>query len=69
VTNLVFRVTNGQLTLSWPADHIGWHLQVQTNGLNSTSAWVNLPGAESTNLVSVPVNATNRSAFYRMAYP
>lgn len=68
-TNLVFGVTNGQLSLSWPADHTGWHLQKQTNGLNSTSAWVNVPGAETTNLVTVPVNTTNGSVFFRMAYP
>lgn len=68
-TNIVFQATNGQLTLSWPADHTGWHLQMQTNGLNSTSPWVNVPGAETTNLVIVPVNTANRSVFFRMVYP
>jgi autotransporter-associated beta strand protein len=68
-TNIVFQATNGQLTLSWPADHTGWHLQMQTNGLASTSNWFNVPGAEGTNLVILPIGTTNRSVFFRMAYP
>jgi hypothetical protein len=68
-TNLVFQVSGGQLTLSWPADHMGWHLQAQTNGLASPSTWYNVPGAEATNRITVPVNPTNGPVFYRMAYP
>src|SRR5580658_1897442 len=32
-TNIVVQVTGNNLTLNWPADHIGWRLQVQTNGV------------------------------------
>lgn len=32
-TNLIFAVSGGQLTLSWPASHLGWKLQSQTNSL------------------------------------
>lgn len=36
-TNITTSVSNGTLTLSWPQDHTGWTLQVQTNSLGS---WV-----------------------------
>src|SRR5262249_4641106 len=46
-TNLAFVVSGSQLTLSWPADHIGWRLQVQTNSLNVgvSGNWVDVPGS------------------------
>ena len=69
-TNLVIQATNGQLTLSWPADHTGWHLQVQTNGLNSPSTWYNVPGSEGTDTMTLPmISTTNGAVFYRMVYP
>ncbi len=67
-TNILAGVTNGQLTLSWPLDHIGWVLQVQTNTLIPTN-WVNVAGSASTNQVTTPVIPTNGAVFYRMIYP
>jgi hypothetical protein len=62
---------NGQLPLSWPQDHLGWHLQIQTNssttGLGTN--WVNLPGSASTNQMFIPLNSNNDSVFLRLAYP
>jgi hypothetical protein len=70
-TNIVFAVTNNQLTLSWPADHTGWQLQAQTNlisvGINTN--WVNVSGSASTNQVVIPINLTNGCVFYRLVYP
>ncbi len=70
-TNIVFSVTGGQLTLSWPADHTGWELQVQTNGLavGISTNWTPVPGSTSVNSVVIPINLTNGSVFYRMVYP
>lgn len=33
-TNITFSASGGNLTLSWPQDHTGWRLQVQTNSRN-----------------------------------
>lgn len=33
-TNITYTASGANLTLSWPADHTGWRLQVQTNALN-----------------------------------
>ncbi|HEU5397331.1 MAG TPA: LamG-like jellyroll fold domain-containing protein, partial [Verrucomicrobiae bacterium] len=70
-TNIVTSVSGGVLTLSWPGDHTGWRLQVQTNSLNSGlgTNWYDVPNATLTNQVSLPISATNGSVFYRMVYP
>ena len=67
-TNITVSVSAGNLTLSWPQDHTGWRLQVQTNNISGTN-WVTVPGSTSTNSVVVPVAGTSGAAFYRMIYP
>jgi autotransporter-associated beta strand protein len=70
-TNITATVSGSNLTLSWPTDHTGWRLQVQTNslsvGLNTN--WVDVVGATATNQVVIPISQTNPTVFYRMAYP
>jgi autotransporter-associated beta strand protein len=63
-------VSGGNLTLSWPTDHIGWTLQMQTNSLGKGlgTNWVDVPGSTSTNSVSLPMGATNGAVFYRLKY-
>ena len=34
-TNITATVSGSTLMLSWPADHLGWHLQAQTNAATS----------------------------------
>jgi fibronectin-binding autotransporter adhesin len=67
-TNITTSVSGGNLTLSWPADHTGWRLQVQTNSVNGTN-WVDVPGSTSVNSLVVPIGATNNAVFYRQVYP
>jgi concanavalin A-like lectin/glucanase superfamily protein len=69
-TNLVFGVTNNQLSLTWPADHTGWQLQAQTNKLSVgiSTNWVNVTGSTGTNQVTIPMNLTNGGVFYRLIY-
>jgi autotransporter-associated beta strand protein len=70
-TNITFTVGGGNLTLNWPADHTGWHLQVQTNtlqvGINTN--WVEVPGTSSTNQIVFPIVSTNPTVFYRLFLP
>jgi autotransporter-associated beta strand protein len=67
-TNLVSSYNGTNLTLSWPADHTGWQLQVQTNGLGAGlgTNWYTIPGSTATNQVIAPVSATNATVFFRM---
>ena len=70
-TNLVVQVGDGQLQLSWPQDHLGWHLQIQTNSLNAGlgTNWVNVPNSTTTNQIFIPINPNNGSVFLRLVYP
>jgi len=60
-------ISAGLLNLSWPADHIGWHLQVQTNSLGPT--WFDLPNSIATNQMIFTIDPSLNSVFYRMVYP
>jgi hypothetical protein len=61
----------GQARLTWPQDHTGWSLQVQTNGLNEGlgTNWVTIPGSTLTNQILLPINPANGATFFRLAYP
>jgi hypothetical protein len=70
-TSMTLQQTGNQFTLSWPPDHVGWRLQTQINpaGVGLTTNWVNVAGFATTNSVTVTVNPTNGSVFYRLVYP
>ena len=70
VTSITNRFDGSNLTLSWPQDHIGWRLQAQTNALSAglKGGWVDVAGANQTNLVVIPVTRTNATVFYRLIY-
>jgi autotransporter-associated beta strand protein len=70
-TNITATVSGSTLTLSWPSDHIGWRLQVQTNSLATglSGAWTDVSGATAVNTVNITINPANGTVFYRMVYP
>jgi autotransporter-associated beta strand protein len=66
--------SGGNLNLSWPADHIGWRLLVQTNNLATgisanTNDWMTVVGSAVTNQISLPLDVTKPTEFYRLIYP
>jgi hypothetical protein len=67
-TNITYAVTSQGLVLSWPADHIGWVLQGQTNAVSRglSTNWVPVPGSEATNFITMPMNPANGSVFFRL---
>ena len=70
-TNLALTASSDTLQISWPSDHIGWRLQVQTNtvaaGLGTN--WADVANSTLTNQLNIPVAATNGSVFFRLAHP
>ena len=68
ITNVV---SGSNLNLSWPADHKGWRLQVQTNSINAGlgNVWYDWPNSTNLTGVSIPLNPANPSVFLRMVYP
>ena len=65
-TNITFSISGTNVTLSWPSDHLGWYLQMQTNGLRSTN-WVDVAGSSSVTNLVIPVNPSIPTVFYRMS--
>ena len=70
-TNIVLSVANNQLYLSWPADHIGWILQAETNNSSAGIAtnWVNVANSQGTDAFTIPINLSNGCVFYRLVFP
>lgn len=68
---LVPVVSDGQMTLSWPLDQIGWELQMQTNPLSIgiSDNWVPVPGSTVTNSVTLPISAAAEAVFFRLVFP
>ncbi|MCX6922071.1 MAG: autotransporter-associated beta strand repeat-containing protein, partial [Verrucomicrobia bacterium] len=66
-TSITTAVSGGQLTLSWPADHTGWTLQSQTN--LSSRPWYPVSGSSATNSMTIPIDPTKPTVFYRLVYP
>jgi len=59
------------LNFSWPADHIGWRLQVQTNSISVGLAtdWRDAPNSIATNLMTLTLDPNAGCVFYRLVYP
>ncbi|HEX4350943.1 MAG TPA: glycosyl hydrolase family 28 protein [Verrucomicrobiae bacterium] len=70
-TNLLMQVAGGQLQLSWPQDHLGWRLQIQTNDLSSglSTNWVTVPNSTNIMATVIDTSPTNGSVFLRLVYP
>ena len=66
-----FVIANNQLTLSWPPDHLGWTLEAQTNSLavGLSANWMPVAGSTGVTNITIPINLTNGTVFYRLMYP
>ncbi|HKS37158.1 MAG TPA: autotransporter-associated beta strand repeat-containing protein, partial [Verrucomicrobiae bacterium] len=64
-------VSGSLLTLSWPADHMGWRLQAQTNStsLGLGTDWFDIPNSVATNQMTFTVDPAAGCVFYRLLYP
>jgi hypothetical protein len=62
------------LTIAWPADHLGWTLLQQTNHLQQgvsadTNDWMRVAGSSATNSVVIPILPGTPGGYYRLVYP
>jgi len=67
-TNIVATVSDGVLTLTWPADHTGWLLLSNSVGLDAHGAWFTVLGSATTNVFHIPINLTQPQVFCRLTY-
>jgi autotransporter-associated beta strand protein len=70
-TNITATVSGNTLSLSWPANHLGWILQSQTNSLATglSTNWVDVAGSSSSTTATVTINPAAPAVFYRLRYP
>ena len=68
---LALGISDGSMQFGWPADHIGWRLEMQTNsaGMGLGTNWVTVPGSAVSNQASFAINPAGGSAFFRLVYP
>jgi len=55
---LALEISGGSMQFAWPADHIGWRLEMQTNsaGMGLGANWVTVPGSAVANQASIAIN-------------
>jgi autotransporter-associated beta strand protein len=70
-TNITATVSGSTLTLTWPADHVGWILQSQTNSLAAGlgTNWVDVTGSTANNTNAITINPASPSVFFRLRHP
>jgi hypothetical protein len=70
-TNIVTALNGNSLQLTWPASHIGWRLQAQTNttSVGLANNWVLVPNSDLTNTFTTSFNTSTNAVFYRMVFP
>ncbi len=70
-TAINYAVSNGHITISWPADYQGWILQMQTNSLSRglSTNWVDVTGTAGVTSTNIPINPATPTVFYRLRYP
>jgi len=68
---LVTQVAGGQLELSWPLDHLGWRLQIQTNTVSGglSTDWATVPNSTNAMGANIGISPTNGVVFLRLVYP
>jgi len=70
-TNIVWQTSGSQLRLSWPQDHLGWRLLMQTNGLSNGlgTNWFTVPNSTNVWQTNLLINPAVGSVFLRLVYP
>ena len=68
-TNITYSVSGSTLTLSWPADHLGWLAQSNSVGIAASNSWYNIPGSDSATTLNVNLDPAKPEVFYRLLKP
>jgi hypothetical protein len=65
-------VNNGAqngIQFNWPADHTGWRLLMNTNGLGNPDAWFAVANSAATNQIWLPFDLAQNNVFFRLVFP
>jgi len=66
-----YSLSGSNLTLSWPANYLGWFLQEQTNALTvgANANWVDLAGSANVTSTNIAISPATPTAFFRLRSP
>jgi len=67
--NVIFSVSGSTLTLSWPADHLGWIAQSNSVSVANSGAWFDIPGSQSSTSLNIAIDWTRPPVFFRLRFP
>jgi autotransporter-associated beta strand protein len=68
-TNITFSVSGSTLSLSWPADHLGWLAQSNSVSVADSSAWFDIPGSQSGTSLNITINPAHPTVYSRLRHP
>jgi polygalacturonase len=70
-TNITMQAHGTDLQVTWPQDHLGWRLQMQTNnpGEGIGTNWVTVPNSTNVNSMNITPDPAYGSVFLRLVYP
>lgn len=67
--NLVTYGAQNGIQFKWPADHTGWRLMMNTNGLGNSNAWFTVANSAATNQIWLPFEPSQNSVFFQLVFP
>jgi len=68
-TNLTYAVSGNALSLSWPADHLGWLVQSNSVDLAVPADWQDISNTATATTYSITIDPTQTNVFYRLREP
>jgi hypothetical protein len=69
-TNLMFSVSGNTLSLSWPANYLGWILQTNAVNVGASNDWYDVAGSATNTQLTFPMNnPAVTKEFFRLRYP
>ena len=68
-TNITSSLMGGNLSLTWPASHLGWVVQSNIRGLANPGNWFDIPGSSSVTNLNIVPTLTWTNVFYRLRAP
>ena len=70
-TNITHAHIGSTLSLSWPASHLGWILQMQTNAISIgiSTNWTDVPQSATVTSTNITIDPAIPTMFFRLRYP
>jgi hypothetical protein len=62
------RTSDSELTLSWPAEQLGWKL-LRGSDASNANGWTAIPNSQDTNSIAVPISFDVIGEFFKLSYP